>query len=609
MDHSVLSLRKFSEEPRASLTTTNPPQDHEIQLLGGLLATSADSRSSRKRKVASANAEKRTVASDSMETSRSSDGEEAERAPQRGRPRLEARSQTRGERRRTQIRLAQRAYRQRKETTIAELSQKVVDLERTISEMSQIVADFKETAKASGLHEIEPNLAETLQAVALRFNNVASSTAASPGNSALAEAPNLSARTYSAGETRQIMVPANATESSNDGSVPRERRTENVEASTWGYVFGTEQDQDSKESEPYDTSTSSASYSNGNNPISDHLSVSDETHSLVPLNTKRMAPPSTYSFRESTFARRLLRAALERSYRVMMDPIRNEKIIQQMCKFVFCFNNFGNIRGWVSEAVARTDKESLELWRAANLHVGGAGLHYPRTSPDGDDSVTTSVGADRAHMLPRQSFTPQTPMPDWMTVDQIIQYTGFQGEWFDPNDVEQYLKSRGVIVDANSSWAELDVTGVPTSEEASIVAGLDSFSSSAPGTEAESSESSESLVASEPSLPGVGEVADASTDADLSTQFEPWSTSPAISSQSLLIGDKYSIAGAASKKILDVESFIRSKPSLKAPGCPWHADAALAIIEQAFCLGRTPGWRKEAIDSAIAASVHEAVRG
>lgn len=590
MDHSVVSLRKFPEEPRASLTTTDPPQHHEIQLLGGLLATSADSRSFRKRKVASTNAKKRTAASDSMETSRSSDGEEAERAPQRGRPRLGARSQTRGERRRTQIRLAQRAYRQRKEATIAELSQKVIDLERTIGEMNQIVADFKETANASGLHEIEPNLAETLQAVALRFNNIASSTAASPGDCTPAKAPNLSARTYSAGETREIMVPANATESPNDGSVPREWRTESSEASAWGYVFGTEQDQDSKESEPYDTSTSSASYSNGNNAISDHLSISDESYSLVPLNTKRMATPSTYSFRESTFARRLLRAALERAYRVMMDPIRNEKTIQQMCKFVFCFNNFGNIRRWVTDAVASTDKESLELWRAADRHVGGAGLHYPRTSPDGDDSVTTPVGADRARMLPRQSLTPQTPMPDWMTVDQIIQYTGFQGEWFDPNDVEQYLKSKGVIVNANSSWAELDGTGVPTLEEARIVAGLDSFSSSAPGTEAESSESSEFLFASEPSLHGVGDVvADASTDVDLSMQFETWSTGPVISNHNLLIGDKYSITGAASKKKLDVENFIR------------------AIIEQAFCLGRTPGWRKEAIDSAIAASVHEAV--
>lgn len=207
-------------------------------------------------------------------------------------------------------------------------------------------------------------------------------------------------------------------------------------------------------------------------------------------------------------------------------------------------------------------------------------------------------------MLPKQPVTPQTPMPDWMTVDQILQYTGFQGEWFDPNDVEHYLKSKGVIVDANSSWAELDVTVVPTLEEATTAVGLDSFTSSAPGTEAENSESSETG----PSLHGVGDVvADAGTDVDLSMQFETWSAIPAISNPNLLLGDNYSIAGAASKKKLDVDNFIRSKPSLKVPHCFGHADADLAIIEQAFCLGRTPGWRKEAIDSAIAASVHEAV--
>ena len=476
--------------------------------------------------------------------------------------------------------------------------------------MDQIVADFKETAKASGLHEIRPRLAQNLQNIALRFNNIASSIAPSQSNRALAKAPNLSTRTYSAAETREIMIPANGIESVTGENAPSEWHTERSIPSPWGYVFGTEQDQDSKGSESYDTNTSSAPHSEGNNSTSDNLSISDESCSLVPMSTKRVASPATYSFRESTFARRLLRAAYERAYRVMMDPIRNEKVIQEMCRFIFCFNSFENIRRWVTDVVARTDKESLELWRASNLYVGGAGLHYPRTSLDGDEVADPSVWADKALMRPRQPLTPQTPMPDWMTVDQIIQYTGFQGDWFDPNDVEHYLKSRGVLVDANSSWAELDVTVAPILE-ATTAAGLDSFTSSAPSTEAESPKNSEQCIASGNSLHGVSDfVADASTEVDLSMQFENWSASPLDSNPDLLLGDNYSIAGAASEKMLDVDNFVRSKPSLKVPQPKsLHADADLAIIEQAFCLGRTPGWRKEAIDSAIAGSVHEVAQG
>lgn len=514
-----------------------------------------------------------------METLRSSGREEDGRAPQRGRPRLEARSQTQGERRRTQIRLAQRAYRQRKETTITELNHRVADLERTISEMNQIVAGFRETATASGLHEIEPRLAQSLQAVTLRFNDIASRTAPSQAKRALAQGPNLSARTYGAAETQDIIVAANATESGTDENAPRERRTERPIASPWGYVFGTEQGQDGKGGESYDTNTSSAPHDDENKPLSDNLSASDESCSLVLLSTKRMASPVTYSFRESTFARRLLRAAYERAYRVLMDPIRNGKTIQEMCRYTFCFNNFENIRRWVADAVARTDRESLELWPVTSPHLGGAGLHYPRTSLDADGGATPSVCADKALTLPRRSLTPQTPLPDWMTVDQIIKHTGFQGEWFDPNDVEHYLKSKGVIVDANSSWADFDVTMVSTLDATPLA-----------GPEVERPKNSELPITDRTLLHDVNDlVADASTDVDSSMQFENWSANPVAFNQDLLFGDNYSIAGAASKKMLDVECFIRT------------------IIEQAFCLGRTPGWRKEAIDSAIAASMREAV--
>ena len=54
--------------------------------------------------------------------------------------------------------------------------------------------------------------------------------------------------------------------------------------------------------------------------------------------------------------------------------------------------------------------------------------------------------------LPRQGLT---PIPDSMTPSEIVDYAGVGGEWFDSNDVEQYLRTKGLKLDAQSSWVEI----------------------------------------------------------------------------------------------------------------------------------------------------------
>lgn len=41
-------------------------------------------------------------------------------------------------------------------------------------------------------------------------------------------------------------------------------------------------------------------------------------------------------------------------------------------------------------------------------------------------------------------------------IGQIVERVGFDGEWFDSNDVEQYLRSKGLYLDGQSSIVELD---------------------------------------------------------------------------------------------------------------------------------------------------------
>ena len=77
------------------------------------------------------------------------------------------------QRRRTQIRLAQRAYRQRKETTISGLNGRVASLEKTIEDMHKTFLDFNDRAIAAGIQKGAPALAGQLRSTAEKLNELA----------------------------------------------------------------------------------------------------------------------------------------------------------------------------------------------------------------------------------------------------------------------------------------------------------------------------------------------------------------------------------------------------------------------------------------------------
>ena len=87
----------------------------------------------------------------------------------RGRPRLDTHDETAADRRRTQIRLAQRAYRHRKETTISALKRRVKDLEQTIARMNSSFLNLQDNMFDSGLLHARPALSDQLKNTADEF--------------------------------------------------------------------------------------------------------------------------------------------------------------------------------------------------------------------------------------------------------------------------------------------------------------------------------------------------------------------------------------------------------------------------------------------------------
>ncbi|PKX92354.1 bZIP transcription factor [Aspergillus novofumigatus IBT 16806] len=83
--------------------------------------------------------------------------------PKRGRPRIDRPGETAGERRKQQIRLAQRAYRFRKDLRITELDQEVAKLEQTILAIRDLYLSVHTSVVDSGIGMSHPFLAQSMQ--------------------------------------------------------------------------------------------------------------------------------------------------------------------------------------------------------------------------------------------------------------------------------------------------------------------------------------------------------------------------------------------------------------------------------------------------------------
>ncbi|KAJ4165392.1 hypothetical protein LMH87_007026 [Akanthomyces muscarius] len=95
--------------------------------------------------------------------------EEQKQKRARGRPRLDTKDETAADRRRTQIRLAQRAYRHRKDNAITSLEEKVKGLEKKNADMSREFHRFHDLVVSEGLMDASSEAAARFRAITDNF--------------------------------------------------------------------------------------------------------------------------------------------------------------------------------------------------------------------------------------------------------------------------------------------------------------------------------------------------------------------------------------------------------------------------------------------------------
>ena len=442
--------------------------------------------------------------------------------------------------------------------------------------MNKAFISFQESTLASGIKETSPFLAQDLRTIAARFNELTQNLALGGVSDGSHPRPDLSAGVYDLQESihdsqmAQDIVGQNQADTHHSSAKPNHKA--NVTTQVWGYEVGEEGiqvEQEMQNPQPITINYGSSDISADLNWFAQsttlyHAQIPEMqsgTQSSIPRFNTSLAPPSTYSFHESTFARRLARAAFERSHRMLTDPNSRMEDMHNIFRFSFCFNNAKNVAKFVKNIVSRDKDQSLDLWQAPQLHLGDAGLHYPRQL----EHDVPSYWADKAPMGPRRSAKAETPVPDWMTIEQIIEITGFQGEWFDPHDVEQYLRSKGLQLDAQSTWLELDIDEVPRLETTQPNAAT-SAAESYPGTDPSSPRNAEPrylgepvvLVPANPSNVELAGLRDAFYMDPNVSLTDPLAKTRSIGSD--LTYDTGSVSGRdVHRKMVDVEKFIDSE--------------------------------------------------
>lgn len=177
--------------------------------------------------------------------------------------------------------------------------------------------------------------------------------------------------------------------------------------------------------------------------------------SVASLN-ESLPPPFSYSYQETSFARRLLRSTIETAVRLLTDPNAQGEDILRFCRFTFTWVTRARCLAKLKSILARTSHENLEVWGAPHWHLGGSGLHYPRNGFD-MGSPPPPGWAAKQPMGPHAAMPVETPVDPSLRIDAIVKLFGIEGEWFDSNDVEEYLRSKGIFLDGQSNWVEVDL--------------------------------------------------------------------------------------------------------------------------------------------------------
>lgn len=286
--------------------------------------------------------------------------------------------------------MAQRAYRQRKESTLEELRKRVSELTNTVELMNRSFLDFSTRFQALGASGAQTTELEDLslrfEALVKEARHPADETLPTAGGTKSSSSNSTSHELEAADLVPAVKnVPSWLDQSavSSEANRPRPSTTD----LGMGYTI-----YDAGDGPALDLSMLTKDMAPGLHshdltrapptaaPSPDKITFSapffDDDYDPFPLPALP-SPPRTFSFQESTFARRLHRACLERAYQLLLDPDMRPATYERVFRLSLLGRSRAKILSVINTVLARGPHQDLDFWDAPLIHVGGAGTHYP----------------------------------------------------------------------------------------------------------------------------------------------------------------------------------------------------------------------------------------
>lgn len=418
--------------------------------------------------------------------------------------------------------MAQRAYRHRKETTIASLEKQVQGLRGTNEEMNNIFISLYDFAVGKGLLQREPEFGQHLQSSTQRFlalaKSVSSEEQSKDDDSAGGDGGFLGQSDVDLDSMPQCRHQTQPPQAENPGIVQ-----------AWGYQIEEEAYSEPPQPEHLQCNAQALGLPNRHQNLqiisratADNASFSfdmldnmqqyraevpdpaDNSEFFLNLQGTSLSGPRSLSHHETSFARILQRRAVEGGYRLINATNPNPTIFNKVFGFCLRFSSREDIKKRLTALVFSNSKDPLYAWREPFVHVGGSGTYYPIHEPDISGDLQPKIRTGMS-MGPFRSSVIETK--DNNVLDGFhTNIPGFEGEFFDANDVEGYLRGRGIDIPPNADFITLDldllsIYNVPSLPSNTDTRSLDSFSPNTPSspearfTELQNPASGESLPA------------------------------------------------------------------------------------------------------------------
>ena len=184
---------------------------------------------------------------------------------------------------------------------------------------------------------------------------------------------------------------------------------------------------------------------------------SDSQQDAVALERILTARPFTFSHQEATFARRLQRRAWEQGYQLLLNAgVPDGDKARIFFMFQFSPRTKDQLISDLRKLLKRTTEENIDCISGLTGEMGAAiNRRYVKRN---DSKLVRGADSWWLHSTGRQAIASGDHSSSGESAATAVDIGPYEGEWFDPADVEKYLRHKGVHFSGHASYAEVELT-------------------------------------------------------------------------------------------------------------------------------------------------------